>query len=84
MKHSYNPEIQYAAPAEIERYQAGRLAETVGYVAANSPFYRRMFDENDIDPQSIRSLEDLVRLPGPKRICNFTAVASCVCRQKRS
>ncbi len=63
MKRSYNPEIQYAAPAEIERYQAGRLAETVGYVAANSPFYRRMFDENDIDPQSIRSLEDLVRLP---------------------
>jgi phenylacetate-CoA ligase len=63
MKRSFDPEIQYAAPEETERYQAARLAETIGYVAQNSPYYRRLFREHGIDPSAIRSLEDLVRLP---------------------
>ena len=63
MKHSFDPEIQYAAPAEIERYQALRLAETLDYVAASSPFYQRLFGEHNIVPESIRSLDDLTRLP---------------------
>ena len=63
MRHTYNPAIQYAAPAEIECYQASRLAETLDYVAANSPFYRRIFGEYGIDLKNIRSLEDLALLP---------------------
>ena len=63
MKRSYDPQIQYAAPEEIARYQAGQLTRTLEYVATASPFYRRLFGEHHIDPRDIRSLEALAGLP---------------------
>ncbi|MDR2883328.1 MAG: AMP-binding protein [Alistipes sp.] len=63
MNRTHDPEIQYAPPAEIERCQSARLVGTMDYVAANSPYYRRLFAAHDIDPATIRTLEDLTRLP---------------------
>jgi phenylacetate-CoA ligase len=63
MRPSFDPEIQYATPDEIERYQAARLAQTLRYVAQHSPFYRRLFAEHDIDPANVRTLDDLALLP---------------------
>lgn len=52
------------APADrIRRYQERRLRLLVRLVAARSPFYRRWFAESGVDPGSIRTLEDLPRLP---------------------
>lgn len=58
-----NPDIQYSSPEEIKRYQESRLAETLDYLSRNSAFYRRMFEREGVDIASVRTLEDLRRLP---------------------
>ena len=35
----------------------------MAYLAAKSPFYQRMFSENHIDPNKIRTLDDLTCVP---------------------
>ena len=56
-------DIEFASPEEIRDFQDARLREAVAYLAANSPYYRRMFHDNGIDPASIRTVDDLQRLP---------------------
>ena len=56
-------DIEFASPEEIRDFQDARLREAVAYLAANSPYYRRMFRDNGIDPASIRTVDDLQRLP---------------------
>ena len=58
-----HPEIQFLPREEIKKYQEGRLKETLAYLSAKSPFYQRLFVENDIDINEIRTLEDLKRIP---------------------
>ncbi|MDR1671578.1 MAG: AMP-binding protein [Alistipes sp.] len=60
---NYNPQVQYAAPEEIRRFQEMRLAETLRHVAASSPFYRRLFASHGIDPFAVRTIDDLAALP---------------------
>ncbi len=48
---------------ERESLQVGRLQELVASVGAAVPHYRRHFDESGIQSDSIRSLEDLEKLP---------------------
>lgn len=56
-------DIEFASPEEIRDFQDARLREAVAYLAANSPYYRRMFRDNGIDPASIHTVDDLQRLP---------------------
>ena len=58
-----NRELHYKSRAEIKRFQEERLAETLQYLAARSPYYRRMFAEHGIDIARIATLEDLTSLP---------------------
>lgn len=58
-----NPEIQFSSAERIREFQNERLREEVAYLYARSAFYRRMFDDCGVDPLSIRSIEDLQRLP---------------------
>ena len=55
--------LHYRTPDEIRRFQEERLRETVAYVAAHSPYYKALFEREGIDPASIRTLDDLRRLP---------------------
>ena len=48
---------------ELRRYQERRLRALVRWAARRSPFYRRWFAEAGVDPGSIRTIEDLARLP---------------------
>jgi phenylacetate-CoA ligase len=50
------------APA-ITRYQERRLRMLVRIAAQRAPFYRRWFAQAGVDPQSIRTLADLEKLP---------------------
>ena len=50
------------ARAELEALQLQRLRATVAHVAA-VPFYRDAFRQGHITPESLRSLDDLRRLP---------------------
>ena len=56
-------ELHYRSKEEIRLFQEACLRETIAYVADRSAFYRRLFEEHQIDPASIRTLEDLKRLP---------------------
>jgi phenylacetate-CoA ligase len=61
--HKQFPEIEGKTLSEIKSYQEIRLHEQIQYVSVNSPFYRKMFAREKIDPASIKTLEDLARLP---------------------
>ena len=56
-------ELHYKDSTEIKRFQELRLRETLAYLAAHSPFYKRMFSEQNIDIDSIKTIEDMQRLP---------------------
>ncbi len=55
--------IEYASPAEVAAFQAPLLRETLAYVAARSPFYRRLYASHGVDLQAVRAPEDLRLLP---------------------
>jgi len=55
--------LQYLPVAEIKAYQECKLAETLEYVRARSPYYINMFAREKIDVTKIRSLEDLQHIP---------------------
>lgn len=48
---------------ELEQLQLERLESTLTRVYTNVPFYRKKFDELGIDPDEIRSIEDMRGLP---------------------
>ncbi len=48
---------------DLEQLQLERLESTLNRVHMNVPFYRKKFDEMNIDTDAIRSLKDLKRLP---------------------
>ena len=56
-------DIEYKTPAEIKAFQEEKLAVALKYLQANSPYYKRMFSEHGIDIESIRTLEDLTKMP---------------------
>ncbi|WP_231869006.1 phenylacetate--CoA ligase family protein [Rhodococcus opacus] len=62
MRHSL-AEWERASAAEIVRRQERRLRWLVRLAATGSPFYREWFDSSGVDPRSIRTLDDLRRLP---------------------
>ena len=47
----------------IAAYRDERLRAMVKYCYDTVPYYRAMFDEGGIDPASIKSLDDMGRLP---------------------
>lgn len=58
-----NDDIEFCSAEEIKRYQETRLQEQLQFLKAHSPYYQRMFSQNGIDIEKIRSLEDLQSLP---------------------
>lgn len=49
--------------AKMRAFQEERLRKIVLHAAKTVPFYRNWFAENAIDPEGIRSLDDLKQLP---------------------
>ena len=56
-------DIEYQSREEIKRFQEDLLRRQMQFLAEHSPYYRRMFSEQGIRYQDIRTLEDLHRLP---------------------
>src|SRR5512139_1948496 len=59
----WQPESECMERKELEQLQLERLASTLNRVYLNVPFYRRKFDEAGFNPDDLRSLGDLCRLP---------------------
>ncbi len=61
--HYYNPDIETMPRGDLDILIDERVRYTVGYAAEHSPFYRKWFAENRINPAGIREHEDLLDLP---------------------
>jgi len=59
----FDPQLSFRTREEIISFQEESLRKTISYVAANSPFYRKMFKQTGISPDSIRTIEGLSQLP---------------------
>ncbi|MBQ2239343.1 MAG: phenylacetate--CoA ligase family protein, partial [Alistipes sp.] len=55
--------LHYKTPEEIKAFQEARLQEALAYLQEHSTFYRRMFQDNNIDISAIKSIEDLTKIP---------------------
>lgn len=57
------PSIEKSSIQDIKKFQEEKLQELLAYLAANSPFYQRLFKENNIQISEIQTLEDLGKIP---------------------
>jgi phenylacetate-CoA ligase len=55
--------FENASPDEIAAWQFEQVRDMVRHAAATCPWYTRSFRDAGFEPASMRSLEDLVRLP---------------------
>jgi phenylacetate-CoA ligase len=59
----WQPEAECLDREELGQLQLERLQATLSRVARNVPFYRKRFDEVRLDPDELRSVDDLKALP---------------------
>ncbi len=55
--------LDYNSKKEIKAAQETALQKQIEYLYVNSPFYKNLFEVNNIDYRKIVSLEDLVQIP---------------------
>ena len=58
----WEEEIETMPREKLRELQLQRLKKTVN-IAANSPYYRKVFQEHHITADSIRSVEDIRKIP---------------------
>ena len=56
-------DIEFESIERIQEYQEELLRKQIAYLSAHSPYYQRLFAEQAIEPSSIRTIEDLQRIP---------------------
>lgn len=59
----FYPSIEKSNIQEIKQFQEQKLQELLTYLETNSPFYQRLFKENNINIADVQSLEDLQKIP---------------------
>ncbi|WBV54934.1 AMP-binding protein [Chryseobacterium daecheongense] len=59
----FYPSIEKSNLPEIKQFQEKKLQELLIYLEKNSPFYQRLFKENNISCGDVQSLEDLRKIP---------------------
>ncbi|WP_379968076.1 phenylacetate--CoA ligase family protein [Epilithonimonas sp. UC225_85] len=57
------PTIEKSDLKSIKTFQESKLKELLVYLKSNSPFYQKLFNDNKIDINEIKTLEDLARIP---------------------
>ena len=58
-----NQQLHECSKEEIRAFQNERISETLAYVQEKSPYYRELFEKENIDIKDIRTLEDLQKIP---------------------
>lgn len=77
-------DFEFRSADEIEAYQNSLLKDALEYLAANSPYYQRVFKDNHIDINDIRTIADLQKIPftEKKDLQLHNADFLCVPREK--
>lgn len=63
----YNKEIETLSLEKLRKLQSERLVNLVNRVYKTVPFYKNKFDEQGIDVSSIKSIDDIHKLPFTKK-----------------
>lgn len=58
----YQPEIETMSRPELEKLQVERLKKTIE-IAMKSPFYGKLYKEKGISPDTIKTIDDIRKLP---------------------
>ena len=56
-------DILHASREQIDQIQLAGIQKTVIDVYEHIPFYKKSFDEAGFDPYSVKSLDDVARIP---------------------
>lgn len=59
----WNPKIEKTSPEKIRKLQEKKLRILVNNAYKKSAFYKKLFDDSEIKPENIKTLDDLTRLP---------------------
>lgn len=59
----WNPLVERMPVNELDNMQEKRLKSLVNYVYQHSDFYKNKFDDSNVKPEDIQSLDDLKKLP---------------------
>ena len=59
----WNEKIETMSPENLKEIQSDRLKSMVKYIYANSSFYKKKLDAVGISPDSIKSIDDIKKLP---------------------
>ncbi|WP_034701468.1 phenylacetate--CoA ligase family protein [Chryseobacterium luteum] len=59
----FYPSIEKSDIQEIKKFQEQKLQELLIYLENNSPFYQKVFKENNINIADIQTVEDLQKIP---------------------
>ncbi len=59
----FEPDIEKMSLSDIRELQRERLAKMVKYSYENVPMYKKRFDDAGISPDSIKSLDDVSKIP---------------------
>ena len=59
----WNESIECMDREQLREIQSRRLKKIVSYVYHNTPFYRKKFQEMDLTPDDIQSIDDITKLP---------------------
>lgn len=54
---------QWLTPKQLKEFQELKLRKLINHAYFHVPFYRDYFDANNLKPEDIRTIEDLVKLP---------------------
>ncbi|HBV22305.1 MAG TPA: hypothetical protein DEB42_00740 [Jeotgalicoccus sp.] len=57
-----NRTVNYNKP-KMNEYQNKKLRELIHHAYTNVDYYRKLFDKNDINPDSIKTIDDLDKIP---------------------
>ncbi|MDR0831042.1 MAG: AMP-binding protein [Prevotellaceae bacterium] len=76
--------IEFQEIEKIKIFQEKKLKTALAYLKNNSPFYQKLFRENNIDIQQIKTLEDLQKIPFTEKndLQVFNDDFLCVPREK--
>ena len=58
----WEEEIETMPREKLRELQLQRLKKTIG-IASHAPYYKKVFQEHGITPDSIQSLEDIRKIP---------------------
>ncbi len=61
--NKFEPEIEFQPREVIKSFQEQKMREALAYLKAKSPFYQKMFLDNHIDVDKVKTLEDLTTIP---------------------